>query len=325
MLTITEIFSPARFVPLALKQTKFAKFAYNLYDEYITHLPLKLYYWKEALLVKKKQKAVLFYPEMPAYNYVLYNICKYSGYKIVNLQEKADYVIYFHDTTYRTADQIIKSLQRKQEVINYNCRDISKKNVDRIQLEVFRYSLEVNPMTYKGAYLKKGNLNSSFKGAVIERPEKPMKNFVYQKVVKNTENGFACDIRVPVFKNIIPFVYLIYSREKNRFGDDYSKLEIAKATSVFSDKELKDILKFCRIIGLDYGELDVLRDNETKRIYIVDANNTPVLPTQHISFKKKLEILNLLSKAFSSAFLSGIVSLYGFSMELMHYNWQITY
>ena len=31
-------------------------------------------------------------------------------------------------------------------------------------------------------------------------------------------------------------------------------------------------------MGIDYGELDILRDNNDGRIYIVDANNTPSGP-----------------------------------------------
>lgn len=31
----------------------------------------------------------------------------------------------------------------------------------------------------------------------------------------------------------------------------------------------------CRIMGLDYGELDVLRDTEDGKLYVADVNNTP--------------------------------------------------
>jgi hypothetical protein len=35
------------------------------------------------------------------------------------------------------------------------------------------------------------------------------------------------------------------------------------------------MLSFCQKLGLDYGELDVLRDRIDRQLYIVDANNTP--------------------------------------------------
>ena len=35
------------------------------------------------------------------------------------------------------------------------------------------------------------------------------------------------------------------------------------------------ILAVCREMGLDYGELDVLRDREDGRLYILDVNDTP--------------------------------------------------
>ena len=47
--------------------------------------------------------------------------------------------------------------------------------------------------------------------------------------------------------------------------------------------ELNKIHRFCAKIGMDYGEVDVLRDRDDGRIYIVDANNTPSGPPSPIS------------------------------------------
>lgn len=38
------------------------------------------------------------------------------------------------------------------------------------------------------------------------------------------------------------------------------------------------LVRFAEAIGMDYGELDVLRDNTSRLIYVVDANRTPVRP-----------------------------------------------
>lgn len=47
---------------------------------------------------------------------------------------------------------------------------------------------------------------------------------------------------------------------------------------MFADAEQGALLEFCARIGLDYGELDVLRDNDSGTIYVVDANRTPIRP-----------------------------------------------
>ena len=46
----------------------------------------------------------------------------------------------------------------------------------------------------------------------------------------------------------------------------------------FTDEEAEQLLRFAAAIGLDYGELDVVRDAGDGRIYVVDANRTPVRP-----------------------------------------------
>ena len=46
-------------------------------------------------------------------------------------------------------------------------------------------------------------------------------------------------------------------------------------TKYFSNYEIEKIDKFVELFGIDYGELDLLRDNRNKLIYIVDVAVTP--------------------------------------------------
>ena len=55
---------------------------------------------------------------------------------------------------------------------------------------------------------------------------------------------------------------------------------------------------FCRTIGLDMGEIDVLRDNATGRIYIVDVNSMPFGPPKPISLKDGLRAITLYAELF---------------------------
>jgi hypothetical protein len=47
---------------------------------------------------------------------------------------------------------------------------------------------------------------------------------------------------------------------------------------LFSVEEQQLLLRFAAALPMDYGELDVLRDEPTGLIYVVDANRTPTRP-----------------------------------------------
>ena len=50
------------------------------------------------------------------------------------------------------------------------------------------------------------------------------------------------------------------------------------ADDVLSPAEQGQLLQFANDLGMDYGELDVLRDEGSGLIYVVDANRTPIRP-----------------------------------------------
>jgi len=276
--------------------------AYFLYEEYIFLLPFQFYYFL-AQLKNKHKKTVLFYPEKPLYYHVFYQICRFSGFTITNKPQKADCVIHFEDTTFRKYDSVIQELAKKYKVINYYCWDISKEHVDEIHKKVFGYSLSINPQTFKGRYVKKGNLNTLHDGVILNQPEKPQAGYVYQLLVNNKLNGEACDIRLPIFGKNIPFVFIKHRPTNIRFTDIYHRAKIIKTEEVISASEYKNILHFCREMGLDCGELDALRDKDSKRLYIVDANNTPAGPSYRLPLKEKKRALRMMSEAFRQAFL----------------------
>ncbi|MDZ7767291.1 MAG: hypothetical protein U5K00_23225 [Melioribacteraceae bacterium] len=83
------------------------------------------------------------------------------------------------------------------------------------------------------------------------------------------------DIRVPVLGNEIPLVYYKFKTNEKRFTNDVSRAELHKTEDVLSEAEIKNIITFSREMKLDYGELDVLRNKEDNKIYIVDVNKTP--------------------------------------------------
>jgi hypothetical protein len=72
--------------------------------------------------------------------------------------------------------------------------------------------------------------------------------------------------------------------------------------TILSREEISKIGEFCNKMQLDYGELDVLRCRDTKRIYIVDVNNTPGGPANGLSWPDQIRAMHNLAKGFAENF-----------------------
>lgn len=273
-----------------------------VFEDNVTYVLTVLFYLG-ARIRNNNKKIILFYPEKPVWYHVLYQICRFNSFAVTNKPQKADAMVYFKDATYGTYDTIIRKLSKKNTVINYRCQDISKKRVDEIHTKVFGYGLTVNPQTYKGKYVKKGNMNSLHNGVILDHPEEPEEGCVYQLLVNNEVNGELVEIRLPIFKQTIPFAYLKYRPIESRFRSNSNRVKLVKEEQVISKHESGQIRQFCQLLGLDCGELDVLRDTETKKLYIVDANNTPAGPPYQLPLADYKKTLHMLSDAFQNAFL----------------------
>jgi len=269
------------------------------------HLKTNAYFKSKAFLKSLKikpseKKTILFYPQKPSSRNVIWKLCHLNAFKITsNPNEKFDIAFNWEDATFRKKDKILKKLSKNHNVFNIKCKDISKKKTGKTFKKVFKYPIIVNPKKINGKCVKKSNLNAQKDGQMIQCPAKKEKGYVYEVLV-NTEiqKGKLVDMRVPIMKDKIPFVYFRYKSLKDRFKDSKKpKASIIETKKVFSKQEISQILKFCKKLGLDYGELDILRDKKSKKIYIVDVNTTPFGP-HRLSRKVTKEALEKLSQAF---------------------------
>ena len=73
---------------------------------------------------------------------------------------------------------------------------------------------------------------------------------------------------------------------------------------LFSNQEINLIKKFCKNFKLDFGELDILRDRHTKKIYIVDVNKTAWGPPDKIVLKDGKKAIQLINKKFQESYLN---------------------
>lgn len=223
---------------------------------------------------------VLFYPQAPRPEAVLTAICGRLGYRIMTDPDAPhDLALFWTTRTIRRRNATIDRVARRAPVLNLACRDIGKRHVDRVFRSVFGYGSLVDPRTHVGVCVRKSNLNAQHDGVVVRSPVRRVRaTSVYQRVINNVVDGtFADDLRTPVFGDHIPFVYASRKPLKSRFGSPIDD-RVVETADVLSKHEIENIRRFCRAMGLDYAELDVLRDVDDGRIVVVDANPTPWPP-----------------------------------------------
>jgi hypothetical protein len=79
-------------------------------------------------------------------------------------------------------------------------------------------------------------------------------------------------------------------------------MEIVPATAHLSEQECQDIIMYCRRIGLEYGEIDILRSDDDGKIYIIDVNNTPWWPPNKLGDIDRNIALNMMWNSLIQGF-----------------------
>lgn len=233
-------------------------------------------------------------------------MCKHLGYNItLKLNMKTDLAFAWENTTFRQDYPELREISEATRVLNIDCRDVGKRHLGKIFKECFGYSLDVNPLTHNGQCVQKSNLNASKSGVIVDCPIAEVDDgCAYQKLVNTEiEESVLAEIRVPVINQEIPHVYVKHKSTENRFGSIWSAVTVTETEEVFSEDEIKKIARFCGAYGLDFGEIDVLRDVDDGRIYIVDANNTPWGPPRDLPEREIRAVTRRLADLFRISFI----------------------
>lgn len=274
------------------------------------HTLIKAYFYgclyaarmRRGLFERKPKRRLVFSPTLPQRPYLQWKIAA-----LVGLRPQAPKagvpatVMYSLDATGAET-----GATPPPGALNGGAVDISKSRVMRVFEEVFGYGLEVDPRTYAGPIVAKGEQNAAYDGSVVEGPiDNPLPNTVYQVAVDNTQDdGTVEDLRSVVVGSAIPIVFRKHRPITNRFSNDNTHVEIVEAAEVFSEEERALIIKFARAFGVDLGELDVLRDRKTGRIYIVDVATTPHTPPELLVGRPGLHAVRVIARTFEDEFLS---------------------
>ncbi|MDR4495758.1 MAG: hypothetical protein R3B74_15355 [Nitrospirales bacterium] len=268
-------------------------------------------FWRVVIQKKK----ILFLPEPPKPLFVIYKILLFLGYRITNdtshkVHMGLKWLNAFDGSPFLPDVPLFRKLGQSPSgipIVNMHCHDVSKRQVSAVFEKIFGYSVSIDPRTYRGKCVMKSNWNGLHVGQILECPTAiPNSEFVYEKLINNeTDNGLVQDIRVPIFKSIIPFVYIKQRAIDDRLVDrkhTAKNVKVSEVAEYLSDKEIQKIVQFCEALGLDYGEIDVLRDRKEGKIYIVDVNNNPAGPPEPINADDGKVAITRLAKAFEEAF-----------------------
>lgn len=285
------------------KRFKFTNEAYRVTREFSSanRLNAGLNAFQQYFFPKKR---ILFYPKIPSKYQVYYKASLLLGHTFIeDPADDYDLAVHFQPATFANST-VLSVLSDCPIVINRNCKDVSKINVQRVFKRVFGYDLEVDPTTFNGEMVEKSNENHRHDGRILSGPVDPSElqpDCVYQRAI-NTQNeeGHFVDLRTPVYNGNIPLVYAKARKRENRFGslNEYSK--ILDPVEIFSSEEISLIAQLAKEMGVDYAEMDILRDNKNGQIYVVDVNNTPAGPAKGLSQKDRKKAIRILSQEFDS-------------------------
>jgi hypothetical protein len=105
--------------------------------------------------------------------------------------------------------------------------------------------------------------------------------------------------RPVIMRGQIPLMYEVNFPPRHWHAD--ARMFPARVSDMYSAAEVEMVLAFAAAIGLEYGEIDVLRESATGRLFVIDANPCPVRP-HHITPADEASMLRGMADAFGEIF-----------------------
>ncbi|WP_443750063.1 hypothetical protein [Asticcacaulis solisilvae] len=246
------------------------------------------------LVSGRQRKRIWFAPDRPRPWYLVRGAAIWSGIDVAATPETADAAIYFDDSTTGHAPAVHAAPKR----LNHGCTDISKSRVASVFEEVFGYPLTVDPEKVSGEIVEKPEKNGVHAGRIVMAPLRPKTGFTYQRVVDTRDTQGCChDLRTPCAGGRPVVVWIKVKTPEGRFSINNRSAVLADPARVYTSEERERMRVFCERMGLDWGGLDILRDRNDGRIYIVDVNKTDLGPVIALSWRDKVVSMHRLARA----------------------------
>jgi hypothetical protein len=203
----------------------------------------------------------------------------------------------------------LKQNGKKIKLINLFLVDTAKGFVAESFENHFGYGYKVDPSTFKGYCISKHNGNGTKSCFFLKCPidvNDIFKDHSYQQIIDYTDKNdpnTLYELRIPIVGGIIPCILFKTRNRGLRFTSKNRSIQIVNPLKYLTEQECHKIITYCRYIGLEMGEIDVLRSHEDGRIYIIDVNNTSWWPPNKLGDVDRNIVLNLIWNAFLESFL----------------------
>lgn len=219
---------------------------------------------------------VSFYPMRLEPTAALAHVLPRLGIRIAPFPGDADLTVAWHTGTWLRARD---AKRLPPTAVNGRCLDISKGTVDDAWAQACGHSIAVDPVSWHGPLVVKPLANAVRGGHVVDGPLTDVRDDrVYQRLVDSRTGDRIHSTRAVLINGQIVAAYEKWRPYPNWFSGGEVSLP-ALPTELYSPDETDALLRFAQLVKLDYGEIDVVRDNESQLIYAVDANRTPVRPS----------------------------------------------
>jgi len=254
---------------------------------------------------------LLFYPRGPQKKNKIKQICNYLNLGITNdPQDEFDIAINWRGAAWHPRwPELDVISQAGIRVINHFCTNVKKDYVDEAFKAEFGYSSLVDPLSYNGHAVQKSNRQAAHDGRIIELPiSKPKPDHVYQRLINNkVEEDTYRDIRVVIFNDKVPMVFFKNKDVSIRFSGQSSSAHViwpSEFDYFFGPDLIPGVVRFCKRIGMDYGEVDVLYCRDSRRYYIIDANKTTGNGVfTMFTHKVRNKVIEVMAETFKKEFL----------------------
>ena len=238
---------------------------------------------------------ILIYPDKLKDHYKVKMILDHLGYPCTYNTGDA------YDVVFNSSQKELHEFDLKttKTIINGRCNNVLKNNVDSKWEAVTGRGLSVNPMEFKGWCVEKTLKQGTNSGRFVMCPHPPKKDFGYFKWVDTRdENMMLNDYRMVICGGKVILCLIKRKPQDNPFRFSHTGYIKVNEMHYFSTGEINNIVTFTQAIGLDFGEIDVLRSNFDGEVYVIDVNNL----AGYGYFRDK-EYVKYVSKKFKEAFL----------------------
>lgn len=259
-------------------------------------------YYFTVLFSKRAQNGPVigFAPDPARPWYLIWPSLFLAGGKAATAGTKPDVWMHFEDKTH--SDRVILPEDGKPRW-NFDATDLSKSTVARAFEDAFGYALALDPTVSTGVCVEKGEANGIHDGAIVTLPCLRRPGKVYQHLVDNRgADGLVEDLRTPTVGGKPVCVFIKRRDIDCRFSNGNSECWLRSVDEIFSADEVAKIEKFCAILRLDWGGLDILRDANSGLLYIVDANRTDMGPPITLPLADKIASTYQLAHALQTMF-----------------------